>query len=93
MKLINLYKEWMKKGVMPDNGLCSSLKDTKYYKDIDIFIPFCEDKIILTYEKKPTFYWGNGEPYKEFFLSEIGIKFTPLRQTIVLLICAMHNEI
>lgn len=81
-KLIDLYKEWMITGEMPHfpGGLCHNVP-LKYMTEVNLFIP-----------QKNEFdsYWGADTKIK-------GINkyygFGTLRQTIVLFICAMHNEL
>jgi hypothetical protein len=92
MKLINEYKKWMKNDyTMPDSGLCNVLENTEYHDSFLFFEPTIEDFLILEKENKPTIFWAFGESR----LSDLNryYHFTPLRQTIVLLICAMHDEL
>lgn len=90
-KLIDLYKEWMETGELPKGGLCIALLDTKYEEIIDEELsPTYEDRQTLKKEGLCTTYWASGLP--EDHKDEM-YGFTPLRQTIVLLICAIHNEL
>lgn len=87
MKLIDLHKEWMeanmifdRKDSFGDGGLCNSVP-IKYQDDLIKFKP----------DKYQT-YWASG------FAEENGSRramynYNKLRQTIVLLICAMNNEL
>jgi len=90
-KLIDLYKEWMETGEMPEMGLCGCLSETRYAENLSLFAPTEEDDIVLYKERKPTIYWGSGEEMNG--KTRLCYTFTPLRQTIVLLICAIHNEL
>lgn len=83
MKLIDLYKEWMETGIMPNTGLCPISMHTYWEKTFD-------DYFYNHMGQGKSIFWGAGV--------KIGHKdekytFTPLRQTIVLLICAMHDEL
>lgn len=87
-KLIDLHKEWMGMGTMgePENGgggLCNVVP-VEYKTNLCCFIP-----------KQYRVFWGSdtrigstNENYKT-----VAYKYTELRQTIVLFICAMHNEL
>lgn len=88
-KLIDLYKEWMDAGEINERsnpngegGLCNALP-LEYLPTLDYVSP----------ETAPSHsYWASGlscdsESHEAMY------KFNPLRQTIVLLICAMHDEL
>lgn len=91
MKLINLYKEWMKKGKMPSLGLCCSVPST-YTDTLDLFEPTAEQENELRLNGKSWAYWGYEGNSTDS--SELRCRsFTELRQTVVLLICAMHDEL
>jgi len=90
MKLIDLHKEWMEKGEMPSAkngyGLCGLMPDKYKYKSFQLFVP-----LKSIYWKFPKMYWAHSEkPPRD---SRAWKEYTPLRQTIVLLICAMNNEL
>lgn len=89
MKLIELYKKWMKSGELPDSGLCNSIQ-IKYEKLFLLFIPSRNECLALSKEGFDITYWASGLPADH---KDEQIAFTPLRQTIVLLICAMAGEI
>lgn len=85
MKLIDLYKEWMETGCISDRvdpngmgGLCNAVPK-KYLKLLKKFEP-----------EECQIYWASSRG-----MSSDGAiyKFNKLRQTIVLLICAMCNEL
>jgi hypothetical protein len=92
MKLIELYKEWMEKGEIPGNGICWSIPE-EYLKDIRLFQPTCEEELQLFQKGLSSVYWGSGVHISKTTLYNLKHKFTSLRQTIVLLICAMNDEI
>jgi hypothetical protein len=89
MKLIELYKEWMETGVMPDSGLCPSIP-TKYKIYLNLFKPEPSENILLMQENLSVGYWASG---LDVYDNGKYDSFTDLRQTIVLLICAMNDEI
>ena len=92
-KLIDLYKEWMETDELPYSGLCSAVPN-KYQDALDMISPSIEESLVLTKENKPIVYWGCGVAYSRMpDYQTIGCYFSPLRQTIVLLICAIHNEL
>jgi len=88
-KLIALHWEWMKTGSLPEDGLCDTLEYTKYYKDLKNLFETAE-----LYGQ----YWGAdvGQQYNdssELYKFRRYREYGPTRQSIVLLICAMHNEL
>lgn len=89
MKLIELYRIWMTTGHLPKLGLCNSIP-IEYRKTFYLLAPLHDDKVGLLIDSGSQTYWGSGLPC-DHKLEETG--FTPLRQTIVLLICAIHNEL
>jgi hypothetical protein len=88
MKLIELYKKWMKTGLLPHWGLCKSLP-YKYKKLFELVSPTEEDKSRYNLLN----YWGCDKTIENVSETELTDSFTPLRQTIVLFICAMHDEL
>lgn len=84
-KLIDLYKEWMNSGKLTDSGLCFSVP--KEYKTfLELFKPLKTETVGLY----SFLYWAsqdNDSGLIHFY------DFNPLRQTIVLLICAMNDEL
>ena len=88
-KLIDHYKEWDKKGELPKNGICFSIPD-EYEGSLLLFEPTRDELIQLSSLGMSWCYWGSG--LGMFDLNK-GKALTPLRETIILLICAMHDEI
>lgn len=83
-KLIDLYKEWMEEEKLPDCGLCFSLKGIYLSTFIELF----------SAGKHNEGYWAADKPALAGIATGTAIfKFGKIRQTIVLLICAMHNEL
>jgi hypothetical protein len=94
-KLIDLHKEWMETGFigtpMPwDGGLCNLLPP-KYKSDLDLLKRTDEDRQQASKEGLDFVFWASGLPKKTVY-EELAYSYTPLRQTIVLLIAIMHNE-
>lgn len=82
MKYLPLYYEWMKSGFTSDEGLCNSLPDDKYTSQLlSLFRPYGISYI----------YWGYGEENANTY--DVINKFTPLRQTIILFMAAINNEL
>jgi hypothetical protein len=88
-KLIDHYKEWDKEGQLPDYGLCDSIP-SEYEKSLLLFKPTDAELDELESLRMAVFFWASG-------LSVFDVNkcraLTPLRETIILLICAMHDEI
>jgi hypothetical protein len=91
MKLIDHYYEWMKTGLIKDlnksrgkGGLCNAIP-RRYMKSIELLEPD---------DNNWKLYWGSEE-YRSGPTASLGVmySFTPLRQNIVLFICAIHGEI
>ena len=72
-----------------NNGLCNeNLPLVSYLK------PTLEDKEALEQEGISTTYWGSGLSDQLFFQGDrLETEFTPLRQTIVLFLAAMNEEL
>ena len=88
-KLIDLHKEWMEVGEIPENedgdGLCA-LIPFEFRDDFNLFKP--KNYFELSFPKT---YWAHSaRPPRD---SRAWKEYTTLRQTIVLLICAMNNEL
>lgn len=87
---IELYKESKQTGLLPHdgnyrlraNGLCNVVVDGRLLGDHRLFKLFIPDNTSLGY-------WGFGG--KSDTLD--GYTFTPLRETIVLFMAAMNNEL
>jgi len=92
MKLIDLHKEWMEKGQTSENGICNEVLkfQGKYYNEMQLLRPTYNDFNKISDENNCVVFWGAGLSSDN---QEICKAYTPLRQTIVLLICAMNNEI
>ena len=90
MKLKKEYEKWVETGELPGDGLCNSLRRTEYQNTLELFKPSRKEKFELIASDFSFCYWGSG-----LNNNDLGIfnKFTPLRQTIVLLILAMHDEL
>jgi hypothetical protein len=86
VKLIYLHKEWVRKGYMHRQGLCSSLPAEYREEFFNLFAVY-----------KLATYWGydgkNYNPYSFHHTHDVYVKYTPLRQTMVLLLCAINNEL
>lgn len=96
MKYLGLYKKWAKTGKLEDSphdargqgGLCNTVIGREA---LEIFEPDNEYMVRYTVD---TVYWGHGHNNKSFIeLKELAYDFTPLRQTIVLLLAAMNDEL
>lgn len=94
MKLIDLYKSWLMQGIITRNGLCNSLP-SRYKRQLMKFYPTADEwKNFNHFYNRPQGYWGhNGEVDLMSDRARTSKEFSPLRQTIVLLICAMNNEL
>lgn len=83
-KYLPLYKKWMKTGELPVSGLCSAFHGDRLFNLIDP-----ENGQMDTY-------WGyDGLQTQHTWINDqdLACKFTPFRQTIVLLMAAMNNEL
>ncbi len=97
-KLIDLHFEWAKKKKIektkncytPYNGLCYSLNTRGYNDFLDLVTPSKKESDELYGEGFCNAYWGAGLKREDENLMSA---YTPLRQTIVLLICAMAGEL
>jgi hypothetical protein len=94
-KLIDLHKEWIIKKEMHSEGLCSCLPD-EYKETFNFFTPSKEDNIKL-YNKGLTTgpcglsgYWASDV---KLGCGDRRFQYGKTRQSIVLLICAIHGEI
>ncbi len=89
-KLITNFKKWSIEGELPDIGLCCTLEDTEYEKTLNLFQPTEKDRKKLVSNT----FWGYGRQDVMFTTLRIrSRKLTPLRQTILALICVMHDEV
>ena len=88
-KLIEHYKEWIEECKLPKFGLCHSVPN-KYEESLFLFVPTDDELDELAELGISGHYWASG-----LTISDLNKKqaLTPLRETIILLICAMHDEI
>jgi hypothetical protein len=78
-KYLKFYKECMKSGRMPDAGLCFVFGNDDLFNSMFAYQMEC-------------FYWGyNGTD--KYNRNKVAFTFTPMRQTIVLFLAAMNNEL
>lgn len=91
MKYLKFYKKCMETGELPSEGLCSCLPE----EAIDLIAPSGEEEDTLHTEGKPWLYWGYGKTWKTAGRTSdlVPRTFTPLRQTLVLLLAAINNEL
>lgn len=83
-KYLALYEEWMKTKVLPGGGLCVVMGRDDLFK---LFLPTDEERYELSKEATPVCWWGR-ESFNEFIY-----EFGPRRQTIVLFMAAINNEL
>ncbi len=83
-KYLKFYNDAIKYGKMKDAGLCECFEFDGF---IVLFEPTYENKDELRDNKKSVMYWGSDNG------NWLCYKFTPLRQTIVLFMAAMNNEL
>ena len=92
-KHLNFYKTNLQSGVIPWGGLCGST-DEGLLDECTLYLLSPTDNDIgdLAHEGLSTLYWGSGLPA---ILSdrEKSLPFTELRQTIVLFMAAINNEL
>jgi len=87
-KHLCFYLDHIKSGVIPSWGLCScSLYGYLDDRLLDLFTPSSDDLGQLIKEGSATCYWGSGTN------TDMLCKFTTLRQTIVLFMAAINNEL
>lgn len=89
---LDFYKTYLELGCLPKEGLCLSLNHPKRLR---LFIP--------TYDEYPSlmppedYLWGYDGAFHASFSGVprevIETSFSPLRQTIVLFLAAMNNEL
>lgn len=95
-KLIDLYKEWMETGYMGEpqrsgGGLCNSIPE-EYDASFLLIRPESSDRRQLEEEKVDHIFWASNLPKRTKY-KELAFSMTELRQTLILLICAIHNEL
>ena len=83
-KLIQIYNESLKTGVLKRDGLCNTLLTERISrKNLKLFKP-----------KYDNLYWGSGIKIKDYSRQSffnIRYKFTPLRQTILAFLITMED--
>lgn len=92
-KYLSLYYEWMKNEQMGSDSLCNFFTDAEcnelpQYKEFTFIKPTTRDH--NRNRNDPDFnwvYWGSGQE------QALRWQFTPLRQTLVLLMAALNNEL
>lgn len=86
-RLIDYHYEWMEKRRMHDCGLCHSLPE-KYKKTFELFYPpeLSDWGILVNC-------WAADIEYNRGNDDKVSYGYGKTRQTIVLFICAMHNEL
>lgn len=86
MKLIDLHKKWCGRMGLVNGGLCASIPK-EYKNQFSLIRPTHKEKHqSLIEDGHGIIFWGKK--------IDQGVRaYTPLRQTIVLLICAMNNEL
>lgn len=95
-----MYKHWSKSGRLPakfGGGLCLNVPQD-YFHTISLFQPTIDEKWEwLRDEGLSHIFWGNEKPYPKGEgiqeVIKIRRRFNSFRKTVVLLICAMHNEL
>ena len=70
------------------NGLCCV--DSLDHKSLKLFTPTANDEKQLAIEGLCSAWWASG---LSIYSSGLGSLFTPLRQTIVLFLAAMNDEL
>lgn len=92
-KHLQFYMDCMKTGMMPDEGLCFCINKNNMGplepSIFDLFIPDEEDKEMLIDDNHSLNYWGSGLDHMKCGYYQ----FTTLRQTIVLFMAAINNEL
>lgn len=99
---LDFYYKCMETGYLPEiegGGLCNCAYNEKLIseEDLNLFIPSNIDFKNLSDDNSSLIYWGYEFPYLEDDnpIEDYNrqYKFTPLRQTIVLLIAAIKDEL
>lgn len=84
---LDSYYKWMETEEMPDDGLCNCFISNE---SLELFKPNQEQVNRLRDEELSELYWGSGLHYNH---PDRYSRFTELRQTIVLFMAAMNNEL
>lgn len=92
-KHFKFYKRCMLTGYLPNNGLCNCADNGDISNDLlDLFVPTIEDFKKLVRNRMPTVYWACGISFDELHQFNHAIKFTELRQNIILFMACMAGE-
>lgn len=90
-KHLQFYMDCMKRGSMPCAGLCGCADDKDISEKMFLLMePTVEDYIRLNNRNMNTVWWASG--IRNRGKDRIST-FTPLRQTIVLFMAALNNEL
>lgn len=94
-KLLQLYEECMVTGELPEIGLCDSVECMGVQRKLKLISPTVGDLDQLIIEGKSIGFWGYEVPYNSGRYSTDGRSyvFTPLRQTLLLLMAALNDEL
>lgn len=86
------YKNYCNTGKMPFDGLCGCVYEGGLLSGelLSHFEPTFSDEKELRHNQQSTVYWASGLHMDDDSKFDT---FTPLRQTIVLLMAAMNNEL
>lgn len=85
-KYLPLYEKWMEKGLLPNNGLCNSLPNKEYLRDL--FEPTYEECVLYRHLSG---HWGST--LDEYSAGDAFYNFNEFRQTVVLFLAAMNEEL
>jgi hypothetical protein len=80
----------MKTGEIPGEGLCSCFSENT---KIELFSPTNDDYATLMREGEATTFWGFGGSWRYSNSYDRRKLYTPMRQTVVLLMAAINNEL
>ena len=88
-KYLPLYFKWMRSGRLNDEGLCcNELGD-----NLKLFEPTEVDTARLIRAGHCHIFWGSGGGCNDPYIHGEEYDFTTLRQTIVLFLAAMNDEL
>lgn len=88
---LDFYKKCMLSGSLPCAGLCNNISWLDFIT-LELFEPTENDRRVLIKENLRVTYWASGA--KATDVSDLCLTgFTPLRQTIVLFMAAINNEL
>lgn len=93
-KHLDFYEKCVVNMKMPGDGLCICANDGDISADIltEYFEPTQGERNHLIDQGLSTWYWASGLNRRTNY-SDIAYTFTPLRQTIVLFMAAINNEL